>query len=630
MLKLSTGIYHIKIAGRIVVLVVLLLLTGQVNAQLCEGNLGENIFTEGDFGSGVPNVLIPDPQIAPGYQYQTNPPPNDGFYTITNNTTSWGSFASAWVDTGDNSEDPYGYMMVVNASYTPGLFYEQQVDGLCENTFYVFSADVINLINPGNNSLKPNVSFLLDDVVYYNTGSIDEDGRWNTYGFTFTTGPGQTSIKLSLRNNAPGGLGNDLALDNIAFRACGDQAYILPEEIANICEDGEPIELAATVVGDIYDTPYVQWQQSFDEGETWYNIAGETGMTFLHTELAGGFYYYRFLLANGPANLLNVKCRVVSNVKVVHVIPKYYTIIDTLCEGLSFQLGDNLLDSAGIYTDSLLTSIGCDSIVTLELSFVKGDGLAADFDAVNPSCDYLDDGSIHIIEFYNMYSPLEILLNGIPSQTGSAAFQSEGILSYTITDRFGCRLDTTIELEDPPPFEVSLGDDLVIELGTWVSLIPMVTEPAHSFKWAPVEEIKCEPPCDELGFYPAESLTVIVEAISAANQCYDFDTIRIDVRTVRHVYFPNVFTPNFDGINDYFTPVGQVPNVQLIEELVIYDRWGNLVFENHRFPPNDPFRGWNGTYRGMTANPGVYTYLARVRFLDGEVEVFGGDVTLLR
>ncbi|MDH3648395.1 MAG: hypothetical protein OEQ53_01875 [Saprospiraceae bacterium] len=54
--------------------------------QICSGSLGENIFIEGDFGSGSANFLAMDPAVAPGYVYTTNPPPNDGFYTITNNT----------------------------------------------------------------------------------------------------------------------------------------------------------------------------------------------------------------------------------------------------------------------------------------------------------------------------------------------------------------------------------------------------------------------------------------------------------------------------------------------------------------------------------------------------------------
>jgi len=103
-------------------------LTGQ---QLCDGNLGINIFEDGDFGSGTANVLAIDPNIAPGYTYSSaNVSPQDGLYTITNNTGDWSFKFPTWLDIEDNSPDPNGYMMVVNASFEPGLFYVQEVTGL--------------------------------------------------------------------------------------------------------------------------------------------------------------------------------------------------------------------------------------------------------------------------------------------------------------------------------------------------------------------------------------------------------------------------------------------------------------------------------------------------------------------
>ena len=93
-------------------------------SQICDGNLGENIFTSGDFGAGIPNLVALNPNIAPGYQYTTNVPPPDGLYTITNNTGAWPALYSTWLMIQDNSPDPNGYMMVVNASFNTGIFYE--------------------------------------------------------------------------------------------------------------------------------------------------------------------------------------------------------------------------------------------------------------------------------------------------------------------------------------------------------------------------------------------------------------------------------------------------------------------------------------------------------------------------
>ena len=625
---LQQTVYHIQNMKQILPFLLLLAFACHLPAQICDGNLGENIFTAGDFGSGTANVLVPDPQIAPGYNYQTNPPPNDGFYTITNNTTPWGFFASNWADIQDNSFDPNGYMMVVNASFTPGLFYEQEVDGLCENTLYVFTVDVYNLLL--SSGIEPNISFLLDGEVLYETGNIANNQQWNTYGFTFTTDPGQTSLTLSLRNNAPGGNGNDLAIDNITFRPCGPEALILPTDIANICEDGSPIDLEATIVGNQYDTPVVQWQQSFDGGITWENIPGANGLTHPHTNLSGGFYYYRYLLANDPANLLNLKCRVVSNIKIVRVIPKFYTFVDTLCQGLSFPLGNNVYDETGIYVDSMLTSIGCDSIVTLDLTILPDAGITATFDLADPSCSYLLDGSIQIDAVFNGTAPYAIDINGEPAPPPGSLFNVGGdTYTYTITDVFGCSFDSTITLQTPVPFTVELGNDLQILLGESVSLNPFFSQPPESFLWQPADLVDCDPDCTSLDFTPTTSAQYTLIATSE-NGCIATDSIFIDVEVIRNVYIPNAFSPNSDGINDFFTVYGAVPNVQLIEEMQVFDRWGGNLFAVRNLAPNDALNGWDGAAKGEALQAGIYTYFAKVRFLDGVVILYEGSVTLIK
>ena len=54
------------------------ILPGQTT--LCGGNIGDNLFDDGDFGSGTPNIFPANPNIAPGYAYLFTPPPNDNMY----------------------------------------------------------------------------------------------------------------------------------------------------------------------------------------------------------------------------------------------------------------------------------------------------------------------------------------------------------------------------------------------------------------------------------------------------------------------------------------------------------------------------------------------------------------------
>lgn len=602
-----------------------------LTAQICTGNLGDNIFEAGDFGSGTDNVVQIDPMIAPGFRYQTIPPPNDGFYTITNDMRQWAGTFPTWDAFPDNSDDPNGYMMIVNAAFEPGKFYEQTVDGLCENTEYQFTADVRNILRPGNNQILPNVSFLINDVIQFTTGNVPENQQWNTYGFSFNTGPGETTVTLALSNNAPGGFGNDLAIDNIEFRACGPEARIGGEETLSICEDGDPAPLLTVINGDQYDDPAFQWQQSFDEGMTWQNIVGENGETFLHTNLSSGFYYYRYLLANGSVNLANNKCRVVSNTKIVYVVPKRYEIIDTLCAGLSFAVGNNAYNQTGTTIDTLVSSLGCDSIVTLRLTILPDPGLVANFNVVDPSCSDFENGSIQLTSVTGAVDPLELMLfDTLQNPANLFPTLPEGDYPYAITDRYGCATQGTLSLRSPNPFEVNLGGDITIELGDIARINTTAFDTISAYNWLPAGISDCTQDCAVLEIAPQNTFQLTLNATSDAG-CPASDSIQITVVKNRKVYFATAFSPNDDGINDNFTLQGAVPNVTVIESLEVFDRWGNQVFAGTDLLPNDLSVGWNGRdLNGRDAPAGTYVYTGRIRFLDGETREYSGSLVLVR
>ncbi len=601
-----------------------------VTAQLCSGNLGDNIFEDGDFGSGTDNILRENPNIAPGYTYSQGTPPPDGLYVITNNTGAWSGLYSTWLSIRDNSDDPNGYMMVVNASFTTGAFYEQTIEGLCENTLYVFSADIINLIQKGvTNHIRPNVSFLIDDEIKYTTGEIPQTDAWNTYGFTFETGSNVTSVKLTLQNNAPGGIGNDLALDNITFRPCGPEALILPRSIADICEDGDPIELEATVIGNQYENSAFQWQRSFDEGVTWESIMNENSNTYEHTELASGFYYYRYLLSASLDNIENAKCRVNSNIKVVNVVPKFYTIVDTLCQGLNFKVGTSIYSETGIYTDSLISSLGCDSIVTLDLTIVPDRGINATTLIEPPICFGDSNAQIQVTNPIDGYPPYNIGLNeSIQQNEGSWQNLSSGNYTIKIEDRFGCQFDTVLSVIDPALFQIDIGDDQDVELGDGILFSLNTNYPISKLEWLS-DAIDCPTNClDEL-IYPKNSSVYPITAFSDAG-CTASDSVFIEVQKTRKLYIPTAFSPNFDGINDRFTLYGDEPNVQRIMSLQIFDRWGNLIYKANDMLVNDPNVGWNGSFNGKELDKGVYLYQADVLYFDGIIEKVTGDIFLMR
>ncbi len=95
------------------------------------------------------------------------------------------------------------------------------------------------------------------------------------------------------------------------------------------------------------------------------------------------------------------------------------------------------------------------------------------------------------------------------------------------------------------------------------------------------------------------------------------------------VFFPNAFSPNDDGQNDRFTIFGGT-DLESIEWLRIFNRWGALVFEREALLPGDTSNGWDGRFNGDLAPGGVYIFTTQLRMQDGSVHQREGSLMLMR
>lgn len=319
---------------------------------LCTGTLGDNIFPAGGFGTisidGQHPTLQPTPAVNPGvtmgnellpgvttYTYGLNGDfaclfdsicfPNDGYYVLVNSTRGMFNPPSSlpnWILTGDNGPEPDGYMMVVNAAPTVGVFYQFEINTLCPSTVYEFSADIINLIWPDSAGfVAPNIDLVIADSgvtllalqtapAAANSGDVPQDSAWHTYGFTFT--PPSNSVTLALRSNNPGGqnnIGNDLAIDNISFRPCGPTALVNTPGV--FCAGNTILLDASLSTG--YNNPQYQWQYSSDAGQNWTDVLGANSEDYSFTSTANSDSgYYRLLVAE-MGNIQDSLCRITSD-----------------------------------------------------------------------------------------------------------------------------------------------------------------------------------------------------------------------------------------------------------------------------------------------------------------------------
>ena len=305
------------------------LFTSIAHAQLgfCQGNSGDPIFTE-TFGTGT-NYGPPLPTGTTTYNFISNSGPQDGQYTIGRNTFSYG-----WNLPSDHTiGDTNGKCLIVNASFSTGEFYRTSVNGLCQNTTYEFSAWLINILPSFicfGNGIPVNVSFEIWDNTDTNLLASGDTGdifgttipAWQQYGLVFQTVTGQTSVILKMKNNGVGGCGNDLAIDDIVFKSCGDAITVEDSTNNNgvtLCSSQTPYNETLAVIPDntVFSSHFYQWQLSTD-GANWSDISGETNASFSILALTTTTYY-RTKVAEFAANLSNSDCITFSDEYVITV-----------------------------------------------------------------------------------------------------------------------------------------------------------------------------------------------------------------------------------------------------------------------------------------------------------------------
>lgn len=205
-----------------------------------------------------------------------------------------------------------------------------------------------------------------------------------------------------------------------------------------------------------------------------------------------------------------------------------------------------------------------------------------------------------------------------------------GRYTLFILDSKNCEFKKDFEITSIPSVNSDIGPDIELKLGESKTIdLSILSDPAlvKTIEWNPPTYLSCTDCEDPIASPPVDFEYEVT--ITDTNGCKSIERIKINVEDPE-VWLPNVFSPNGDGVNDWFYPVGSNPDVSMVNIFQIYDRWGELIYSNSGFRPNDERKGWNGFNREQQCNPGVYVYWMEVELVNGKKYTYKGDLTLIK
>jgi gliding motility-associated-like protein len=607
-------------------------------AQVCTGTLGDPVFTF-DFGSGsTPKSPTTD------YQYVSGSCPNDGQYSLSKTET--GCHPDTWHAVLKDHTGNDGYMMVVNADQVAGkefFKYQLDIESLCEKTKYEFSAYVLNLIKAGQSGFnKPDVTFIIEtttgvELQRQGTGPIPETSDpngWVKYGVFFKTLPGITSVVIKMVNNAPGGNGNDLLLDDIAFRACGPDVQVgfsgdVSVAQKNVCV-GSPASYHLTIPPITeYEHPRYQWQQN--DGTGWIDIPNATNSFYdppLSASTPVGAYQYKIGMAEGD-NILFSKCRAYSTPVTINITPypnPPAPISSPICEGEPLVLtasggvtykwsgpgitevpqnpliiNNATIANAGHYTVEVISAANCSTFrsvdVTVNLKPI------VEINDVPPVCRgntiQLTASVTNATDTYTYsWFPTEGLTdanaaNPVASPDNSTLYTVT--VTNTVTNCVNTAQVQVTVLDLPVAYA---GADKKIFEGQSIKLDGSA-EGNVTYTWSPPDYLD-DPHSPTPTATPPHDMPYWL-TVTSVNGCGD-NTDGVFVKVFEKIVIPSTFSPNNDGVNDIW-------NIEALETypqsiVSVYTRNGKQVFQSRGYG-----KPWDGKFNGSPLPADTYYYV---------------------
>jgi len=620
----------------------------KVKAQICTGSLGDPVINI-DFGRGTSN-FGPSLGSSTSYRYVGSGYPEDGEYAIAKNTN--GMLPNAWFQIPNHTpNDPDGYMMIVNANYEAGVFYEAEVNtDLCQNTTYQFAAWVINLLKYDGRKPRLVFSILTPDnqvLGYKDTGDIPEGTAtdWKQYALEFTTPYNVNRVKLKIVNSGPGGNGNDIALDDITFRACGPDIKVGVgsnfSQIQDICEGANTtLNFSSQITGP--ETFRFQWQKQTNG--IWSDIVGATDPLNYNVAFSNarpGSYSYR-LTAAEPGNFNSPSCRIASKTITIRVNPP--PVVNPISNG-PVCVGDAIIlevENEGTYLWRYPDGTQLSTEKSPKILNATTDMSGSYSVTVNYlGCEVTAEVAVDVIPppQPNVRNPAPQICAGTSVQLSASGgtsyrwFPETGLSDpnianpiasptvttlYTVQVKSGtCYREAQVNVTVNRVPNADAGPDKKILRGYDVKLNGKASGEGIRYFWTPALDIDDANSLSPT-VSPKEDTQYTLNVVSDLGCVTALDAVFVKVYP--ELVVPNAFSPNGDNIND----VWNITAIDALDAPVVkvMNRYGTLIFESTGYE-----KPWDGKYKNEDVPMGVYYYIISMK---NGMKPVTGSLTLIR
>jgi len=205
------------------------------------------------------------------------------------------------------------------------------------------------------------------------------------------------------------------------------------------------------------------------------------------------------------------------------------------------------------------------------------------------------------------------------STTYTPGNKETGMLDIEVEVESGCHTKTAfINLLINPILTLETTPDTTVYFGE-STMLGVTGDPMGNYLWTSSTSLSCGN-CVNPSASPTETITY---QVSSSNECAIPTAVTVTVDKSVKVLIPNAFSPNGDGMNDWFLPMG---HGYVVNRLMIFNRYGEKVYD-----VSGPTNGWDGTYRNIPQSSGVFTYVCEYEsFFDMNRKIKKGSLTLIR